>query len=150
MRLREALFPDDLPVLRLLMAEYLLDFDPHGDPAQTWDDLYYVACQQEAATGMLAVLFAEDDAGLFGFAMLRVELLWYRPGLRLGTFEELYVRAEHRRRGAGRALVALGEQWFRRRGIEIWTASVLEENPSALLFWQSIGFEMRVRRLFKS
>jgi GNAT superfamily N-acetyltransferase len=148
-KIREAVFPDDLPMLRSLMTEYLLDFDPRSDPARIWDEQYYAACLQAAAGGTLIALLAQDDGEPFGFAILRLESPWYRPSLRLGSFEEVYVRAEHRRRGLARRMVASGEEWFRRHGAHTWTASVLEENPEALDFWQSVGFEARVRKLYR-
>jgi ribosomal protein S18 acetylase RimI-like enzyme len=132
------------------MAEYLLEFDPNSDPAHTWDEPYYAACLMGASQGTLTVLLAMDNGDAFGFAILRVEPMWYRPALLLGSFEEVYVRAEHRRRGVARRMVATGENWFRLRGAQTWTASVLEDNSAALFFWRAAGFEARVRRLYKA
>ena len=147
--IREATWPDDLPVLRRLMDEYLLEFDPTSDPRLIWDESYIAACEAAAAAGTLKVLLAADDATAIGFTILRVESMWYRPSLRVGDFEEVYVRAEYRCRGLAGRMIALGTDWFDRQGVQTCSASVIEDNPQALSFWRNRGFDVRVHRLFK-
>ncbi len=148
--MRDAALPDDLPILRRLMNEYLLESDPSCDPAEIWDDHYYVACLASEAAGTLKVLLAEEDGCPIGFAILRIEAQWYRPRLLVGHFEEVYVRAEYRCRGIASHMIASGMQWLRRRGAQTLSASVVEDNPRALTFWRNRGFQVCTHRLYRS
>ncbi|MGH2904404.1 MAG: GNAT family N-acetyltransferase [Solirubrobacteraceae bacterium] len=52
----------------------------------------------------------------------------------------LAVRAEHRRRGIGLALVRAGEEHLRRQGARRITALVLYEDEVASAFWENAGY----------
>jgi ribosomal protein S18 acetylase RimI-like enzyme len=144
----EAHLPDELPVLRQLMAEYLLEFDPNSEPALFWDNEYYEVCQDGVKAGTTSILFARENTQMIGFLITRAEPLWYRPSLLLGHFEELYVHAKFRRKGVGRLLVDTARARFKKLGIQTATASVLLTNPGAVSFWKQVGLDVRVYRLF--
>jgi ribosomal protein S18 acetylase RimI-like enzyme len=144
----EVHLPDELPVLRQLMAEYLLEFDPDSEPAAFWDEQYYAACLIGVQAGNTSILFACENTQAIGFLITRAEPLWYRPSLLLGHFEELYVRANYRRNRVGTLLVEAARARFKQQGIQTATASVLLNNPGAVSFWKKVGFDVRVYRLF--
>jgi ribosomal protein S18 acetylase RimI-like enzyme len=144
----EALLPKDLPVLRRLMAEYLLEFDPASDPRATWDDEYYEACRLGLASGTHGILLAQAGGEVAGFAIVRLERQWYRASLLLGHIEELYVRADSRRHGLGEALARAGEAWLSARGAATVAAMVIEDNAAVLPFWQGRGYVSRAWQLF--
>ena len=53
---------------------------------------------------------------------------------------DLYVAPARRRRGAGRALVAVATRWARERGAERVEVHVSPHNPLAKAFWRSEGY----------
>ena len=57
-----------------------------------------------------------------------------------GNMYRLAVRAEHRRRGIGLALVRAGEDRLRRQGAHRITALVAHGDPAAAAFWESAGY----------
>ncbi|MFC8505203.1 GNAT family N-acetyltransferase [Streptomyces sp. NPDC057411] len=58
----------------------------------------------------------------------------------------LMVHAEEHRAGYGRRLAAYVEDGFRSRGRTGLRLAVLENNPRALAFWTSLGYEETARR----
>jgi GNAT superfamily N-acetyltransferase len=146
----EALLPRDLPVLRRLMAEYLLEFDPASDPGATWDHEYYEACRLGLASGTHGILLAQVGGEGAGFAIVRLERQWYRASLLLGHIEELYVRVGSRRHGLGEALARAGEAWLGARGAASVAAMVIADNEAVLPFWQGRGYVSRAWQLFRT
>jgi len=146
--IREASLPDELLVLRQMMNAYLVEFDPESDPATYWDDGYFAACQEGASRGAIQILFAVDAAVPVAFIIGRIEDLWYRPSLKLGHIEEIYVVPTYRRRGLAKSLLSRLKLQFRDRDVATMTALVHCLNPSALLFWLPIGFEIQAYHLF--
>ncbi|MGH2902171.1 MAG: GNAT family N-acetyltransferase [Solirubrobacteraceae bacterium] len=57
-----------------------------------------------------------------------------------GNMYRLAVRAEHRRRGIGMALVRAGEEHLHRQGALRITALVAYEDEVAAAFWESAGY----------
>jgi GNAT superfamily N-acetyltransferase len=124
-RVVEASLPEDLEEFRALMNAYLKEFDPESDPVEYWDDEYFTACEAGIAGGTLTVLLAVEDDTAHGFAIGRVERLWYRRTLLLGHVEEIYVAPSHRRKGVARLLI-----------------------QQVLRFWRQVGLETRAYHLF--
>ncbi|MFJ9829022.1 GNAT family N-acetyltransferase [Streptomyces sp. NPDC101160] len=58
----------------------------------------------------------------------------------------LMVHAEEQRAGYGRRLAAYVEESFRSEGRQGLRLAVLENNPRALAFWTSLGYEETARR----
>ena len=79
-----------------------------------------------------AVLFA-DDSQVLGYALFRTEEEFV-------YLRQLFVRAENRRQGVGRAAI----DWLRNN---VWgqapriRVDVLSGNARAIAFWRSLGFE---------
>lgn len=63
-----------------------------------------------------------------------------------GEILNLAVKPEHRRRGAGRALVEVIVERFRRNGVDQVFLEVRESNHSAISFYGRLGFERVGRR----
>ncbi|MGW2591004.1 N-acetyltransferase family protein [Streptomyces sp. NPDC001515] len=99
--------------------------------------------REEAAAEGSEVLVARDAEGrLAGL----VCLLDRHPGDGLPWIGLLLVGGAFHRTGIGRRLVGMVEERFRgegRRGIRL---AVLENNPAALAFWTSLGWEEIDRR----
>ncbi len=99
--------------------------------------------------GHLEVLAAREGDRLVGVAVLA-----YRLSVSLGgsfaSIEDLYVRPEDRRRGAGRALLGAVHERCEARGISYVEAQVEEDGAEA--FYAALGYgpEGGVRVLSKS
>jgi ribosomal protein S18 acetylase RimI-like enzyme len=93
------------------------------------------------ASGDGALLVAERDGALAGFAALRV---LRRPPLfaetERGEIEALYVREEARRRGVGRALAEASLAWLAARGLRRAAIAVAADNAAGQAFWRALGF----------
>jgi ribosomal protein S18 acetylase RimI-like enzyme len=143
----------EMPLLRRLLADYLLEWDPSADPAGYWHDDYIAAFRAGLAAGTLAILLlwsdAPDDGEPLGCAIARIERAWYRAGDVTGIVEEFYITPAYRRHGHGRALAEAIFAQLRRMGATVITAQVLRENTRALHFWQGIGMSIEVYQLYR-
>ena len=99
----------------------------------------------------LAVLVAEEHGEILGFVELFIRQ--YAEGCstdRIGFLEAWYVRAEARRRGVGRALVAAAEDWARAQGCTEFASDALADNELSRIAHHSLGFEeVEVIRCFR-
>jgi GNAT superfamily N-acetyltransferase len=127
--------PGDEPVLALLARE-APEFDIAGriapeEPLPPGEAAAYLADP--------AVLHwvAEEDGRIVGELLCHLLRLPSRDGLELLLYS-IGVRASHRRRGVGRALVEEMLRWMRAEGVrEVW---VLADNPGAEEFYAACGF----------
>jgi RimJ/RimL family protein N-acetyltransferase len=84
----------------------------------------------ELAHGPGTVLIAGDFSGMAGiFVEAGRPQVW-----------GMWVAPEHRRSGAGRALVDAAAHWARVRGFETLTLDVCEREPAARAFYEALGF----------
>ncbi|MGH3011195.1 MAG: GNAT family N-acetyltransferase [Gaiellaceae bacterium] len=127
--------PGDEPVLALL-AEQAAEFDLAGRSSPDRPHSATDAAAYLADPGVLHWV-AEEDGIVIG------ELLGHPLLLPFGEERELLlysigVRAGHRRRGVGRALVDEMIRWMKDAGVpEAW---VLADNPGAEAFYATCGF----------
>jgi ribosomal protein S18 acetylase RimI-like enzyme len=127
--------PGDEPVLALLARE-APEFDIAGriapeEPLPPGEAAAYLADP--------AVLHwvAEEDGRIVGELLCHLLRLPSRDGLELLLYS-IGVRASHRRRGVGRALVEEMLRGMRAEGVrEVW---VLADNPGAEEFYAACGF----------
>ena len=127
--------PGDMHVLTLLAREDE-DFDLEGQ----------VGIETPLAPGAASAFLADPDlltwvalAGqeVVGFVFCHVLRMRKEPARELLLYE-IGVRAAHRRRGIGRALVDAMSSWMRAEDIdEVW---VLADNPDAVAFYGACGF----------
>jgi GNAT superfamily N-acetyltransferase len=96
------------------MYEWL--FAPPGSLPPDWDPVYAREALAETISGeRSAVLVAEHQGELLGFATAYLELNSVRFGLRC-WIEDLAVSPEHRSQGIGKALLDAAKGWARARG----------------------------------
>lgn len=120
---------------RDLEAAYALDqlcFEP--DIAYTRGQLRFFLARPDASG-----LIAETDEGLTGFA------IGHRSGGN-GHIVTIDIAASHRRRGVGRALLTEMVRRLEAAGARRVRLEVDLRNPSAIAFYQSVGFR-ETRRL---
>lgn len=115
------------------------EYDPENVPA----DRVEADLREEAGTEGCEVLLARDGRGrLVGLLCLLAE----HPTDGLPWIGLLLVHGDLRRKGIGRSLAGLVEERFgggKRDGIRL---AVLENNPAALVFWSSLGWQEIDRR----
>jgi ribosomal protein S18 acetylase RimI-like enzyme len=99
------------------------------------------------------VFVAEQDGSLLGFILCRLKRLpAHMGGVMVGEVSDVWVEAEARRSGLGRALVQAGLEWMLGLGVHSVEVQVLSENEASLKFFESLGFklELRLMRLVNS
>lgn len=122
----------DLPALLSLLGEL-------GHPISP-DDMRHNLRAVAASPGD-ELLVAEEEGQVVGLIGLRMQLVIHRPG-HVGEYTALVVRASHRRRGLGQALVRAGEQWFSQRGVTtLRVASHNRRKQEAHRFYTALGYE---------
>ena len=93
------------------------------------------------------ILVAEIRMRIAGFAAFSA--IYPGPGLQTGLFlKELYVSADHRGSGVGRALLRRIASIALERGLKRvdWTADA--ENPRLLAFYESLGAKPKPDKIF--
>lgn len=87
------------------------------------------------------VLVAEVRHEVVGYALgfvvdLMPEMFQQEPS---GFLADIYVAADYRRQGVGRALVEQMVGWFRDNHLSYWEWHVAALNPEAVAFWRAMG-----------
>lgn len=124
--------PGDLPAIASLIRE-LAEYEQLAHEVE-WDDAE-LGATLFGPDAVASTLVAEHDGDVVGMA------IWYRtystfqgrPGIWL---EDLFVRPEHRGRGAGKALL---EALFERAGRGRVEWAVLDWNEPSIRFYESLG-----------
>ncbi len=86
-----------------------------------------------------AWLVAEDDGEVAGFAYGGSHRA--RAAYRWATEVSVYVHAQHRRRGIGRALYGELLTLLARRGLQVALAGITLPNPGSIALHEALGFE---------
>ena len=99
----------------------------------------------------IAVLVAEDNGALLGFAELNIRP--YAEGCttdRVAYLEGWYVEHSARGLGVGRALVAAAEAWAIQHGCTEFASDTLVDNDASAAAHRALGFEeVEVIRCFR-
>jgi len=90
---------------------------------------------------MARVFVAELEGEIVGYVLgvvvdLAPEMFAQQPN---GFLADIFVAAEHRRCGIGRALVEALTAWFREQGLHHFEWHVAARNEGSLAFWRSLG-----------
>jgi ribosomal protein S18 acetylase RimI-like enzyme len=101
------------------------------------EDDYY---QKMVESDDVRILVAENDAEIIGYMMGSVKQRRACPR-RTGVINHAYVEPDHRRHGAGTALVLALLEFFDSRGVEDISLHYAEGNSDGRRFWSSLGFE---------
>jgi GNAT superfamily N-acetyltransferase len=133
MRIRAAQ-PDDTATLLGLIGE-LAEYEELADAVNGTAELLSAALFDAKAA---EALIAEVDGEAVGYAIFFATFSTFecRRGL---WVEDLFVRPEHRRRGAGRALLARIAELAVERGCARLEWSALDWNEPTLRFYEKIG-----------
>jgi len=100
--------------------------------------------------GGMATFAAEEAGEVVGFAevSLRHDYVNGCDTSPVAFLEGIYVRAGHRRRGIGRALVAAAGQWGRSHGCREFASDALLGNDASRRFHGAAGFEETERVVY--
>ncbi|HXF73026.1 MAG TPA: GNAT family N-acetyltransferase [Actinomycetota bacterium] len=111
-----------------------------------------VAAKYEAAMGRedAVVLVAEAEGDVVGMAYGEVHVPSRFSDERALELSGVVVRAGHRGKGVGRALVQEATRFARERGVPWVTLKVFAQNRGAMEFWEGLGFTPRVVQLTSS
>ena len=134
LEIREAA-PEDVPLLMTMIRE-LAEYEKLADQVRATNELMHEALFGERPAA--EALIAELDGQPAGYALyfstfstfLAIQGIW---------LEDVYVRPEHRKAGAGRALLAAVAAKVHERGGERMEWSALDWNELALGFYRGLG-----------
>ena len=90
---------------------------------------------------------AEDDGDVVGMAFAEIKVPSRFSDERALELSGVMVRAGHRGRGVGRALVHEATRFAQARGVGWIELKTFVPNESAVGFWQALGFRPRVVQL---
>jgi len=148
MRVRRATDPD-IPAISALFAE--LDGLQRDwrvfTPRPGFYDGVAEKYRQALATDDALVLVAEDEGEIVGMAYGEIQVPSRFSDERSLDLSGVVVRAGHRGRGVGRALVAEAAGFAAENGVGHVTLNTFAQNASAMAFWEAMGFSPRVVQL---
>ena len=138
----------DLGTLVELMTELIDELGPHEQNDSLKERLPQdLAAALESKLVVLYLACAEGEViGLSRGDVLSTDPIFrLREDNRCGYIDQMYVRASYRRRGIGRELLALCEDWFRGHGIK---HCILHAAVRAIRFYARAGYQSN-REMFK-
>ncbi len=142
-RVREATFRD-LPHLVEAwgeLARYHEQLDPGFALSRGWRQSYAAYVASLLGREDVCVVVAWAPGELAGMAVARMMLapafFRYR---RRGYIQDVYTREPYRRQGIARRMVERLEAWLRTQGIRRVELTVALQNPTALAFWEDLGY----------
>jgi GNAT superfamily N-acetyltransferase len=110
--------------------------------------LYAQRLLERMDNGQTSILVAEDEGQVIGFVLgVVVDLV---PDMFMqeicGFLADIFVEAEYRGRGVGRALVGALTDWFRSQGLDYFEWYVAAHNIEGRRFWRAMGgHELMIR-----
>ena len=109
-------------------------------PGHTPQELAALLAEQQASGTQFFVLFRQNAAAGFAQCTLRRDYVEGTASSPVGYLEGLFVKAECRRQGCAKALLAACEQWAREQGCTEFASDCELENQESLRFHLSAGF----------
>jgi len=151
MKVRQA-SPDDLPQLVALFEELermQRDWRVFTPRPGFYDEVAKRFREAMQADDRVLVV-AEDDGEVVGMAYAETRVPSRFSDERALELFGVVVRAGHRGRGVGRALVAEAAWFARERGLGFIELKSFWPNKESIAFWQALGFNPRVVQLVAS
>jgi GNAT superfamily N-acetyltransferase len=126
---------DDVPLIRQFIGE-LADYEKLSDQVLVDDEALrtHLFGPRPSAEALLG--FAGETPAAFAIFFQSFSTFLGRPGLYL---EDLFVRADFRRRGFGRAMLVHLAREANRRGCGRFEWTVLDWNEPAIRFYEGLG-----------
>ena len=136
--------------LWLEMVDYHHAFDPLTYRATEDGAIMYAQrILQRLSDPWTHVLVAEVEGDIVAYALGLVADItteMFQP-LRSGLLADIYVMAEHRRKGLGKQLVEKMSHWFGTQKVRHFEWHVSAQNPAAIQFWKAIGGKATMLRM---
>lgn len=98
--------------------------------------------------GILFMSFDEDVVSGFAHGSIRLTPD-YLGNKKTGVITHIHLKEEHRRKGAGLALVKALEKWFSEQQVHSIELQVLDENLPGIAFWEKLGYACELRQYRK-
>jgi GNAT superfamily N-acetyltransferase len=127
-----------VPTCRAELAEPLRFLEESLREGEPVAEDFVEMLREAVEAGAVEVLAARAEGRVVGVAVLVYRLSISAAGL-FASIEDLYVRPEARRRGAGRALLEAVEERCASRGVSYVEAQVEDEGAAA--FYSALGYE---------
>ncbi len=127
-----------VPTCRAELAEPLRLLEESLREGEPVAEDFVEMLREAVEAGGVEVLAARAEGRVVGVAVLVYRLSISAGGL-FASIENLYVRPEARRRGAGRALLEAVEERCASRGVSYVEAQVEDEGAAA--FYSALGYE---------
>jgi GNAT superfamily N-acetyltransferase len=127
-----------VPTCRAELAEPLRLLEESLREGEPVAEDFVEMLREAVEAGAVEVLAARAEGRVVGVAVLVYRLSISAAGL-FASIEDLYVRPEARRRGAGRALLEAVEERCASRGVSYVEAQVEDEGAAA--FYSALGYE---------
>ncbi|MEM7539394.1 MAG: GNAT family N-acetyltransferase [Chloroflexota bacterium] len=118
--------------------------DGQQTPSEPFCDYIVARLDDEAMFVTLAVENGTPIGYILVFDVITHPFIpdWHRSGY----ITQMFVHADHRRKGIGRKLVDDGLAWLTVRGVSQVMLNVHVVNPNGQQFWQSMGFVPHLSR----
>lgn len=97
-----------------------------------------------SAAGGCALVAEHDTDGVVGVILGRVVTNNRYDPPRAGSIDQVFVRADHRRRGVATQLVRAACVFFAQEGVEDLSLRYVAGNEEAAGFWAALGFTPRI------
>ena len=138
--------PDERAMLRLMAQRYWKELMPHSRVAQDAAvRRRYFQRRFRLDDPDVYIWWVRVDGENVGFAHVVVNE--DETGESCASAYDFYIEPPHRRRGYGRALWEHVRERLARSGVQRVDLHVRRDNPTAMDFWSSVGFELASYRL---
>jgi GNAT superfamily N-acetyltransferase len=131
---------EEVAALWEVVQRYWQQLMPHA-PVVTDPDMgrrYFAARFQFDRSGR-HYWWATVDGTKVGFAFVELDESLEGLGAQIGDF---YIERAYQRQGYGTAFIHALIEWLKAEGVYRIDLNVRQDNPGALAFWKSVGFEI--------
>ena len=131
---------DEVAELRAVVQRYWLQLMPHA-PVVTDHQMgeRYFAERFDFERSGRHFWWAMAAGAKVGFAFVELDESLEGVGAQIGDF---YIERAYQRQGYGTAFIRALIAWLKVEGVYRIDLNVRQDNPGALAFWKSVGFEL--------